>query len=198
MELVIGIGLVCVGIFIYGYAMANSWEKKYKIKMGYYFDIPPEKAAKMKTIQGTCRFDDIESPINVGLRLSRGEKIYAMFENLNLMAYKRSGGFGFGGIFLRKRIAPAIYLRGGIGKFGLGKSLQGISNGTLYVTNKGVFFDGDKKNIKLPWDKIMREEIHRDGIQLEKSNGEPIVLNGSVDPSEAAKFSIIGRMYESL
>ena len=66
------------------------------------------------------------------------------------------------------------------------------------MTNKGVFFDGDKKNIKLPWDKIMREEIHRDGIQLEKSNGEPIVLNGSVDPSEAAKFSIIGRMYESL
>ena len=44
----------------------------------------------------------------------------------------------------------------------------------------------------------MREEIHRDGIQLEKSNGEPIVLNGSIDPSEAAKFSIIGRMYESL
>ena len=62
MELVIGIALICVGIFIYGYAMANSWEKKYKIKMGYYFNIQPEKAAKMKTIQGTCRFDDIESP----------------------------------------------------------------------------------------------------------------------------------------
>ena len=55
-------------------------------------------------------------------------------------------------------------------KFGLSKSLQADAVGTLYVTNKGIFYDGDKKNIKLAWDKIMRETINPDSIQLEKSN----------------------------
>ena len=86
------------------------------------------------------------SPINVGIRLSKGEKIYAAFDNLSLMAYKRTGSFGFGGLFLRKKVAPAVYLRAGVGKFGLGKSLQAESVGTLYVTNKGVFYDGDRKS----------------------------------------------------
>ena len=66
------------------------------------------------------------------------------------------------------------------------------------MTNKGVFFDGDKKNIKLPWDKIMRETINPDSIQLEKSNGSPVLLNGNIDPNEAAIMTLTGQLYESL
>ena len=68
----------------------------------------------------------------------------------------------------------------------------------LYVTNKGIFYDGDKKNIKLAWDKIMRETINSDSIQLEKSNGSPVLLNGYIDPNEAAIMTLTGQLYESL
>ena len=176
----------------------SKWEKIYRIEIGKYYKMTPEKAAKKTRFDGTCYFDEMAEPINVGIRLSKGEKIYAAFENLSLMAYKRTGGFGFGGIFLRKKVAPAIYLRGGLGKFGLSKSLQADAVGTLYVTNKGVFYDGDKKNIKLAWDKIMRETINSDSIELEISIGSPILLNGNIDPKEAAKMTLTGQLYESL
>ena len=83
-------------------------------------------------------------------------------------------------------------------KLGLSKSLQSDAVGTLYVTNKGIFYDGDKKNIKLAWDKIMRETINPDSIQLEKSNGSPVLLNGYIDPNEAAIMTLTGQLYESL
>jgi hypothetical protein len=66
------------------------------------------------------------------------------------------------------------------------------------VTNKGIFYDGDRKNIKLAWEKIMRETIDSQGIQLEKSNGSPIIFNGSIDPKEAAIMTLVGQLYESL
>ena len=178
MEFLVGIGVIFGLIFIYGYVQASKWEKEFRIGIGKYYKLPPEQASKQTRFDGTCYFDEMANPINVGIRLSKGEKIYAAFDNLSLMAYKRTGSFGFGGLFLRKKVAPAVYLRAGVGKFGLGKSLQAESVGTLYVTNKGVFYDGDRKNIKLAWEKIMRETIDAQGIQLEKSNGSPIIFNG--------------------
>ena len=198
MEYLIG-GAVLFGIFfLYGFMQQNKWEKSYRIAIGKYYKMSPSEAAKTTRFDGTCYFDEMVSPVNAGIRLSKGEKIYAVFENLSLMAYKRTGGFGFGGIFLRKKVAPAIFLRGGLGKFGLSKSLQADAVGTLYVTNKGIFYDGDKKNIKLAWDKIMRETINPDSIQLEKSNGSPVLLNGYIDPNEAAIMTLTGQLYESL
>ena len=63
---------------------------------------------------------------------------------------------------------------------------------------KVFFFDGDQKNFKLPWEKIMREQIDSNSIQLEKSNGSPILLQGVIDPNEAAIFTLTGQLYESL
>ena len=104
MEFIIGIGILFGIIFVYGYVKASKWEKEYKIAIGKYYKIEPSKAAKLNRFEGTCYFDEMAKPINVGIRLSKGEKIYAAFDNLSLMAYKRTGGFGFGGIFLRKKV----------------------------------------------------------------------------------------------
>ena len=68
----------------------------------------------------------------------------------------------------------------------------------LYITNKGVFFDGDKKNIKLAWDKIMRETIDSQSIQLEKMNGTPLLFQGEIDPKEAAVMTLTGQLFEKL
>ena len=198
MEYLIAIGVILEGMFIYGYMQASKWEKEYKIAIGKYYKLTPDQSKSQSRFEGTCYFDEMASPINVGLRLSKGEKIYAYFENLSLMAYKRDGTIGGYGITLRKKVMPGTFLRAGVGKIGMSKSLQSDSSGTLYVTNKGVFFDGDQKNFKLPWEKIMREQIDSNSIQLEKSNGSPILLQGTIDPNEAAIFTLTGQLYESL
>ena len=66
------------------------------------------------------------------------------------------------------------------------------------MLDKGIFFDGDQKNIKLPWEKIMRETIEPGSIQLEKNNGAPILFNGAINPKDAAIMMLVGKLYEHL
>ena len=198
MEYLIAIVIVLVLFYAYAYKQGLEWEKQYKIEIGKYYKLSPEQSAKQDNFNGTCYFDEMISPIDAGIRMPKGEKIFVVIDNLNLMAYKSTGNFKFGGVFFRKKIAPAIYLRAGTGKFGLSKSWQADAIGSLYVTNKGIFFDGDQKNIKLPWAKIMREAIEPGSIQLEKNNGAPILFNGVIDPKDAAKMMLVGKLYEHL
>ena len=44
----------------------------------------------------------------------------------------------------------------------------------------------------------MRESIDSTSIQLEKSNGSPVLFNGHIDPKEAAIMTLTGQLYESL
>jgi len=198
MEYLIAIVIVLVLFFAYAYKQGLDWEKQYKIEIGKYYKLSPEQSAKQDNFNGTCYFDEMISPIDAGIRMPEGEKIFVVINNLNLMAYKSTGNFKFGGVFFRQKIAPALYLRAGTGKFGLSKSWQADAIGSLYVTNKGIFFDGDQKNIKLPWAKIMREAIEPGSIQLEKNNGAPILFNGAIDPKDAAKMMLVGKLYEHL
>ena len=198
MEYIIAIVIVLVLFFAYAYKQGLDWEKQYKIEIGKYYKLSPEQSAKQDNFNGTCYFDEMISPIDAGIRMPKGEKIFVVFDNLSLMAYKSTGNFKFGGVFFRQKIAPALYLRAGTGKFGLSKSWQADAIGSLYVTNKGIFFDGDQKNIKLPWAKIMREAIEPGSIQLEKNNGAPILFNGAIDPKDAAIMMLVGKLYEHL
>ena len=198
MEYIIAIAIVLALFFAYSYKQGLEWEKQYKIEIGKYYKLTPEQSSKQNSFNGTCYFDEMISPIDAGIRMSKGEKIFVVFDNLNLMAYKSTGNFKFGGVFFRKKIAPALYVRAGAGKFGLSKSWQADAIGSLYVTNKGIFFDGDQKNIKLPWEKIMRETIEPGSIQLEKNNGAPILFNGAINPKDAAIMMLVGKLYEHL
>ena len=198
MEYLIAIVIVLVLFFAYAYKQGLDWEKQYKIEIGKYYKLSPEQSAKQDNFNGTCYFDEMISPIDAGIRMPKGEKIFVVIDNLNLMAYKSTGNFKFGGVLFRQKIAPALYLRAGAGKFGLSKSWQADAIGSLYVTNKGIFFDGDQKNIKLPWAKIMREAIEPGSIQLEKNNGAPILFNGAINPEDAAKMMLVGKLYEHL
>ena len=198
MEYLIAIVIVLALFFAYSYKQGLEWEKQYKIEIGKYYKLSPEQSAKQDNFNGTCYFDEMISPIDAGIRMPKGEKIFVVINNLNLMAYKSTGNFKFGGVFFRQKIAPALYLRAGTGKFGLSKSWQADAIGSLYVTNKGIFFDGDQKNIKLPWAKIMREAIEPGSIQLEKNNGAPILFNGAINPEDAAKMMLVGKLYEHL
>ena len=197
MEWLIAIGVLFGAWVVYGIIQQNKWNNEYTTEIGRYYKLSPEQSKGKKSFNGTCYFDEMAKPINVGLRLPKGEKIYGAFQNISLMAYKRDGRVGAYGITLRKKVVPGVYLRGGLGKFGLAKSWQVEATGNLYFTNQGIFFDGDKKNIKLKWDKMMRETIDANEIQIEKQNGEPILFQGTISPEEAAKFTLMGQAYES-
>jgi len=175
----------------------DKWNYKYRASLGKFFNLSPEESQK-GNYSGESNFKEIIDPLDVDIRLSKGEKCYACFDNLSLMAYRRDGRVGAYGITLRKKVARGVYLRAGTGRFAIPKSLQTISSGSLYVTTKGIFFDGDKKNLKLPWSKIMKEDMAEDHITMEPSNGEPIVLRGEVDPDEAAIMTIVSQAHEHL
>ena len=196
MEFLIGFLIIIFVYFVYSGKKSSNWKSQYRIALGSYFGLTAEQAKNENNFDGVCKFE--ENPIVTNIRLSKGENVYAAFHNLSLMEYKRDGGVGAYGITLRKKVLPGVFLRGGVGKFGTSKSWQSETTGSLYITNKGVVYDGGMKNIKLPWNKIMKENILENEIQIEKSNGQPIVLQGNIDPQEAAKFTVVSRMYESL
>lgn len=196
MEIIYIIGAIILFFIIYSFKKDNEWQKSYRISMGSYFGLSPEKSKSLSYFDGDCNFN--ENPIVTNIRFSKNESAYAAFHGLSLMEYKRDGRIGAYGITLRKKVLPGTFLRAGAGKFGMSKSWQSSASGSLYITNKGVVFDGDTKNIKLPWEKIMKDTISSNEIVLEKTNGNPIVLQGDIDPKEAAKFTIIGQMYQKL
>ena len=196
MEYLIGIGIFVFLYLFYTSKKKSEWNSQYRIALGSYFGLTAEQAKNENNFDGVCKFE--ENPIITNIRLSKGEKAYAAFHNLSLMEYKRDGGVGAYGVTLRKKVLPGVFLRGGVGKFGTSKSWQSETSGSLYITNKGIVYDGGMKNIKLPWNKIMKENILDGEIQIEKANGQPIILQGSIDPKEAAKFTVVSRMHESL
>lgn len=176
----------------------EKWNYKYRASIGKYFNLTPEESQK-GNYSGESNFKDVVDPYpDLGIRLAKGEKCYACFDDLSLKAYRRDGRVGAYGITLRKKVFKGVYLRAGTGRFAAPKSLQEVSNGSLYVTTKGIFFDGDRKNIKLPWSKIMKEDVGENHISLEPSNGEPILFNGNIDPDQAAIMTIVSQAHEHL
>jgi hypothetical protein len=196
MEYLVVIGIIVFLYLAYTRQKSSNWNQQYRIALGSYFGLTPEQSKNENNFDGTCTFK--ENPIITNIRFAKGEKVFAAFHNLSLMVHKRDGGIGAYGITVRKKVMPGVFLRGGIGKIGMSKSWQSETVGSLYITNIGIVYDGQTKNIKLPWEKIMRENIMDGEIQIEKANGQPIILQGTVEPKEAAKFTVVSRMHQSL
>ena len=103
MDFLIGLGVIFGGIFAYSYFQQSKWDKSYRIAIGKYYKMSPGEASKTTRFDGTCYFDEMAKPINVGIRLSKGEKIYAAFDNLSLMAYKKNRWIWFWRNFFKKK-----------------------------------------------------------------------------------------------
>jgi len=176
------------------------WINQYRIAVGSYFGLAEEEVLGKEQIGGDCSFDD--PPLNVGLRLPKNEYVLECFENITLFKYKSDGRIGGHGLTLRVKVAKGLYYRAGAGRVGMAKSWQPDASGTLYITNKGILFDGDLRNVKLPWGKIIREEIEEEGLQFEKQTGDPLVFqntdNSKIDPHKAGRLKIISQMFDDI
>lgn len=167
-----------------------SWDKEFRIALGSYWGLSAEQSKNLSEFDGKCSFDENKT-IPVNIRFPRNEKVYAVFHNLNLIKYVRDGRVSGAGITFRQKIVKGVYLRAGTGRISIPKSHQAVDTGSLYLTSIGVFFDGEKQNIKLPWDKIVKEIITSTQIELEKQNGEPLIFSGDIDPKAAAVLKIL-------
>jgi hypothetical protein len=167
-----------------------SWDKEFRIALGAYWGLSAEESKNSNEFEGKCSFNENKT-IPVNIRFPKNEKVYAVFHNLNLIKYVRDGRISGAGITLRQKIVKGVYLRAGTGRVSMPKSHQPVDTGSLYLTSVGIFFDGEKQNIKLSWDKIVKEIIAPTQIELEKQNGEPLIFSGDIDPKAAAVLKVL-------
>ena len=167
-----------------------SWENKFRIALGAHWGLSAQESKNLSEFDGKCSFDENKT-IPVNIRFPKHEKVYAVFNNLNLIKYVRDGRVSGAGLTIRQKVVKGVYLRAGVGRISIPKSHQPVDSGSLYLTSVGIFFDGDKQNIKLPWDKIVKESVTASQIELEKQNGEPLIFSGEIDPKAAAVLKIL-------
>jgi len=168
----------------------KTWEKNFRIALGTYWGLSAEQSKNQNEFNGKCSFDENKT-IPVNIRFPKNEKVYAVFHNLNLVKFVRDGRVSGAGITVRQKIIKGVYLRAGTGRISIPKSYQPVDKGSLYLTSNGIFFDGEKQNIKLSWNKIVKENITSSMLQLEKQNGEPLIFSGDIDPEAAAVLKVL-------
>ena len=52
------------------------------------------------------------------------------------------------------------------------EGMADISDGTLYVTNKKVIFDGTSRSTAIPYGRLVSLQLYADGIELKKATGK--------------------------
>lgn len=72
--------------------------------------------------------------------------------------------------------------------------LTHIDDGTLYVTNKRVLFDGLRKNSAIRYSALLSFSVHSDGIILEKATGKSphLILDGDVTEAAIVLGAVMG------
>lgn len=59
--------------------------------------------------------------------------------------------------------------------------LTQLDTGRMYLTSKRIIVDGSKKNVSIPFGKITKFTVFKDGLQIEKASGRDVYLLGEAD-----------------
>ncbi len=133
-------------------------------------------------LQGNIPKPAITISGNFPFMLSKNEALIWMFRNITLHEQKvrkeyrgRSNGFNI-------RIAKGIYYRtGGFKGTPIETNyMQRISEGSVCLTDKNLYFSSMEKSLKIPYDKIISLESYSNGlgVQKEGSNSKPVFFEG--------------------
>jgi len=102
--------------------------------------------------------------------LQKTEKIAWVFQDVNYYETVTKTQYSGGSQGVSIRIAKGLYYRVGAFK---GEKIQTdeikhLDNGLLGITNKHLYFVGDKKKFRIKFEKIMAFEPYADGIELQR------------------------------
>jgi hypothetical protein len=120
----------------------------------------------------------VPTAIKVGIRLSKGEECY--FETSSV--WKRNENIrehkGYIGGSLGFRITKGITLRVGraVPVYDEYKSVEPISNGMLYITNKKIIFIGNDKSTTITLGRLANYKLYKNAIQINKTSGQPDIF----------------------
>ncbi len=118
------------------------------------------------------------SPIDADIRLTSGEECY--FETPS--TWKREKRIrnhkGYIGGSVGLRVAKGVTLRVGRAApiYDEYDSIEPISSGMLYITNKKIVFVGTKKSTSITFGRFANYELYRDAIQINKTSGPPDIF----------------------
>ncbi len=116
--------------------------------------------------------------IDTDIRMSNSEECY--FETPS--TWKREKHIrkhqGYIGGSIGFRITDGITLRVGraLPVYDEYDSIEPISDGMLYVTNKKIVFVGDKKSTTITFGRFANYELYKDAIQINKTSGPPDIF----------------------
>ena len=116
--------------------------------------------------------------INVDIRLAQNEECYHMtYATWNQMK-KIKERQGYVGASMSFRVAKGVNLRFGraLPVYNEYDQLSEISSGILYITNKKLIFQGNKKSTTITIGRVLSWNVFQDAIEIIKTSGKPDVF----------------------
>ena len=122
----------------------------------------------------------IKLDIQLNINFQKSESIIWLFNSCNLLEQKTRRAYVGASSGVSIRIAKGVYYR--VGQF-RGNPIERTENlitdnGIVIVTNKNIYFQGNKKSFRIPFNKIVAFEPFSDGIGVLKDgvSAKPIYL----------------------
>ena len=110
----------------------------------------------------------------VDINLKKGEVCH-FYKKATRFEYKKKVKRSGGRTHFTFRVMKGVYLTQGFGGHTYSEEvLEEVDQGIIYLTNKRILFQGDRKNINIPLSKILTFEPQQTGTIIHKDSGKPI------------------------
>jgi envelope transporter Tic110 len=131
--------------------------------------------------------------VQCGVLLQRGETCHAQFPSTLHELRTVTKAVAYHGPSGRIRIMKGLSWRYGYVNVQRVTSEQRreLDSGTLLITNKRLLFNGARKNVSLPLNRIIHFTLYKDAVQIEKDSGKDQYFKGSGD------LELIGAVLEA-
>lgn len=154
-----------------------------------------QTAAAMARYALLWRIENGDLPVvAIPLNLQKGETCHFTASGTWNEIRKSTTTVGYHSQGVSIRIARGVYYRvgGSRPRRVTTEGLTEIDSGTLYLTNKRVIFDGQRKNTSIRLSALLGFEVFADGLVLEKGTGRSphLILSGDVELGA----TILGRL----
>jgi len=107
----------------------------------------------------------------------RKEEICHFYEKATRLEYRKEVRRSSSRAYVSFRVMKGVYLTQGFGGHTYSTEvLKEVDQGTVYLTNKRILFQGRKRNISIPFSKILTFEPQKTGVIIHKDSGKPIHL----------------------